>query len=185
MPFKSFFKKKEQEPEFDPLRDLTLSKLKVGYLLDYDMKSWTVTEFNKYDIEGHEIFEWELTSSKEVVYLEREEDDEVYWSISKKIPIGKIEGGIRKYIIDNEDPPEQITLEGKSYYLDESGAGFFYKNGLGRGIEFIYWSFVDDDEKNSVTIEQWGETEFEASVGKEVEEYQFSNILPGEQNPNE
>ena len=185
MPFKSFFKKKEQEPEFDPLRDLVLSKLKVGYLLDYDMKSWTVTEFNKYDIEGHEIFEWELTSSKEVAYLEREEDDEVYWSISKKIPIGKIEGGIRKYIIDNEDPPEQITLEGKSYYLDESGAGFFYKNGLGRGIEFIYWSFVDDDEKNSVTIEQWGETEFEASVGKEVEEYQFSNILPGEQNPNE
>jgi hypothetical protein len=179
MPFKSFFKKKSDEPEFDPLRDLVLGKLKVGYLLDYDMKTWSVTEFNKYDIEGHEKLEWELTSSQEVLYLEREEDDEVYWSISKKIPIGKIEGGVRKYIIENEDPPEQITLENKTYYMDESGAGFFYKNGLGRGIEFIFWSFMDDDEKNFVSIEQWGETEFEAAMGKEVEEYQFSNILPG------
>ena len=44
-----FGKKKKKEEELDPLQDLVLSKLKVGYLLDYDMKTWEVTEYNKYD----------------------------------------------------------------------------------------------------------------------------------------
>ena len=32
-----------------------------------------------------------------------------------------------------------------------------------------------------LTIEQWDEDEFEASVGKYVNEYEFSYILPREQ----
>ena len=60
------------------------------------------------------------------------------------------------------------------------GAGYFHKNGQGRGIQFIFWDFIDDTGDNFVTIEQWGESEFEASAGICVEEYQFTNILPGE-----
>jgi hypothetical protein len=40
------------------------------------------------------------------------------------------------------------------------------------------WDYADDSGKYSLTIEQWGETDYELSVGREVEEYQFSNILP-------
>jgi hypothetical protein len=32
-----------------------------------------------------------------------------------------------------------------------------------------------------LTIEQWGDIQFEAYVGQYVEEYQFINILPGKQ----
>jgi hypothetical protein len=174
-----FFKKKEKEEEFDPLKDLVLSKLRVGYLVDYDMKTWEVTGYNKYDFgEGYTAEEWELTSGREKVYLERAEDDEVEWALSKKIPIGAIEGNIRQHIIEHDDPPEQIVCKGKTYYLDESGAGYMYEGGEGPRKEFIYWDFIDEEDEHFVTIEQWGETEFEAAEGFYVEEYQFSNILP-------
>ena len=38
---RKFGKKKKEE--FDPFQDLVLSKLKVGYLVDYDLKTWDVT----------------------------------------------------------------------------------------------------------------------------------------------
>ena len=36
----------------DPLHDLILEKLQVGYLVDYDLKTWTVTERHRYDLDG-------------------------------------------------------------------------------------------------------------------------------------
>ena len=97
-------KRKKEEPDID----ITLSKLKVGYLLDYDLKTWEVTEYNKYDW-GDDVYsyEWELTTSDEVLYLEREDDeDEVEWTMVKKIPIRSIDSGLGKYIQEHEDPPD-------------------------------------------------------------------------------
>ncbi|MFQ5630591.1 MAG: DUF4178 domain-containing protein [bacterium] len=175
-----FFKGDEKE-QFDPLKDLELSKLRVGFYLDFDMKTWEVKSYRKYDFgEGYVTKEWELASGREKWYLERSEDDEIEWTFSKKVPIGAIEGNIRQHIIDNDDPPEQIVCKDKTYYLDESGPGQMYENGQGTANEFIYWDFIDDEDEHFITIEQWSETEFEAAEGYYVEEYQFTNILPGE-----
>jgi hypothetical protein len=177
MALKDLFKKKEDD--FDPLRDLELSKLRIGYYVDFDMKTWEVTDYNKVDYgEGYVSDEWELTAGREKWYLERSEDDEVEWSFSKKLPMGAIEGDIRQHIVDNEDPPNEIVCKGKTYYLDESGAGQIHKESE-TTKEFIYWDFIDDEDEHFVTIEQWDETEFEASQGYYVEEYQFTSILPG------
>ena len=46
--------------------------------------------------------------------------------------------------------------------------------------ELITWEYLDDSERKTLTIEQWGEDDFEASVGEIVEEYQFTDILPTE-----
>ena len=182
MALKDFFKKKKDK--LDPLRDLVLSKLRVGYLVDFDMKTWEVTGYNRYDFgEGYEAFEWELTSGREKWYLERSEDDEIEWTLSKKIPIGVIEGNIRQYIIENDDPPDEVFCNKKKYYLDESGSGYMYEDDEGPPKEFVYWDFIDEEDEYFLTIEQWGETEFEAAEGYYVEEYQFTNILPG--NPEE
>ena len=87
---------------------------------------------------------------------------------------------MRKHIIENEDPPTKIEYKGKTFFLDESGAAYFLKDVKESRQEFVYWTFKDEKEENFVAIEQWGEEEFEASAGLYVEEYQFSNILPGE-----
>ena len=56
----------------DPLADFVLEKLKVGYLVDYDLRTWPVTGFSRYRFSGmNDIEEWELTANGEQRYLER------------------------------------------------------------------------------------------------------------------
>ncbi len=183
MGFTDFFrKKKKPEPTFDPLKDLVLSKLKPGYFLDYDLKTWTVKRYNVYDWgDGLITEEWELKSGNETCYLDREEDDEVEWALSHRLPFKKLDtdGSIAQAIKNNDDPPDEITYEGKTYYLEESSGGYFQRDGKGIGTEFLTWNFEVESGNEFINIEQWGENDFSASLGIYVEEYQFSNILPG------
>lgn len=180
MSWKDFFRKKPTDAP-DPLKDLTLSKLQVGYFVDFDMKTWEVTAKHYYDWgSGVITHEWQLKSVDETIYLERASDDEDEWSISRKIPIGRLGSGIKEHINAHEDPPGQIVFEDTTFYLDESAGGHFHKDGKGPGQELIAWDYIDESEKKYLSIEQWGETDFEASVGEAVEDYQFTNILPTE-----
>ncbi len=177
MIWNKIFGKKEEE--IDPLKDLVLSNLKTGYLVDYDMKTWSVTAHNKCEwSEGMYSDEWELSSGEEVLYLEREEDDEVMWTLTKKIAIAEVGKEIPAYVKEHEDPPEEITCRKKKYHLEDSCGGRFHKDGKDSYDEFIAWDYEDESEEYVLTIEQWSETSFEAAYGKYVEEYQFTNILP-------
>ncbi len=173
------FKKKQEEPEIDPLVDLSLATLQVGYLVDYDLTTWKVTAHNRYDYDGDWTDEWELSSANEVRYLEREEDDEVSWVIYRKISLDAIEEDVADHILEHEDPPETVTCEGVEFEAESSDAGHFHRNGAEDGKPFVNWTYVDDSDRQVLLIEQWGENEFEASLGEIVKEYQFSNILPG------
>ena len=84
------FKKKEEEPEaIDPL-NLSLSDLKPGYVLDYDLKTWQVTAHHYYDYDGDRVDEWELACGDDVAYLDREEDDGISWTLTRKIRVTDI-----------------------------------------------------------------------------------------------
>lgn len=175
----NFLRPKKSEPELDPLRDLVLAKMKVGYLVDYDLVTWTVTAYNRYDWgDGEVIEEWELSEGHLKYYLERSQSDGESFTLSKKIPIGALDGDVRQHIIDHEDPPSQVTFKGTTYYLETSAAGAMLPGGDGPAQELIKWELCDEDDRLFLTIEQWGETEFEAAAGFVVEEYQFEHILP-------
>lgn len=174
-----FFKNRNKDPEVDPLSDLTLAKLKKGYFVDYDLKSWQVISSNRYDWGAGDItYEWQISSSDDTLFLEREPDDEDYWSVSRKLPFVKLDASIRKQITDTDHAPETIVFEGKTFYLDETGGALFYRNGDTDGKEVFKWDYTDDAGLDSLTVEQWGETEYELCLGHKVDEYQFSNILP-------
>ena len=170
---------KGKEEDLDPLKDLVLSKLKVGYLLDYDLKTWEVAAHNRCDWgESEYSEEWELRSGNESVFLEREEDDEVEWTLTRKIPVDDLGKGIVDYIKKHDDPPDEVNYKGKKYHLEESNGGRFHKGGKDAYDEFLSWDYIDESDEYVLTIEQWSETSFEAGHGKYVEEYQFTNILP-------
>lgn len=177
------FKSKPAEDDFDPL-NLSLKNLKPGYFFDYDMKTWQVTAYHRYDYgDGVTGKEWEIQADGKTLFLGYVADEEVYWTLSKKLPLGAIEGDVAAHILQHEDPPKQILVKGKRFYADESGSAYFFKNGRGPAVGFITWDYIDDDDENFVTIEQWGEEDFEAWEGTYVEEYQFSDILPGDLGP--
>ncbi|MBT3602939.1 MAG: DUF4178 domain-containing protein [Candidatus Latescibacteria bacterium] len=173
------FRKKEETESIDPL-DITLDSLKPGYVLDYDLKTWQVSAHHYYEYDGDRVDEWELSSADEVVYLECEKDDGVAYTLTRKIRVSEFDADIPAHINQDEDPPEEIAYKGIVYEADSSAIGRYYQNGEGTGDEFIVWDYLDDSEKRTLSIEQWSDDRFEASVGEIVEDYQFSNILPGE-----
>ncbi|GBC61234.1 DUF4178 domain-containing protein [Desulfonema ishimotonii] len=164
----------------DPLHDLTLSGLQAGDMVDFDLKTWQVQARHRYDWGGGDIsFEWQLKSHDDVIYLQKDADDEAEWSISRPIAFGRLGPEIRDYLSEHDDPPEEIVFDGVTYCIEEMAGGHFYKDDRGPGKEFLSWSYADDSGEKYLSIEQWGETEFEAAVGGPAEEYQFTNILPG------
>jgi len=177
MGIRDFFKKKT---ESDPLVDVRLDGMKAGYMVDYDMKMWEVSAAHHYDWGDSLITrEWQLKGSDETVYLSMEYDDEASWSLSRKIQLDRLGPNVRKSLMETGDPPDQIELDGVSYGLEEMAGGHFYENGQEPGREMLSWDFQDQTGRRFLSIEQWSENDFEASIGEPVEEYQFSNILPG------
>lgn len=172
-------KPEDSEPSFDPLADLVLEKLKVGYLLDYDLRTWKVTDHTHYRFnDGRRAEEWELTEGREKIFLERATGDGEFWSLSKSLPIGAL-GNTRSHLLEHEDPPDQIEHEGVTYFLDGSVGGEMTSRD-GSRYEVIVWELVDQDEEKFLSIQQWSETEVTAAIGHFVEDYQFTNILPGD-----
>lgn len=159
--------------------DIALHDLAAGCMVDYDLKTWQVTarHYTQWG-EGDRTDEWQLKSFDEVIYLERSEDDEVDWSISRKISLNRLDPAVLKSIAASGDPPRFVNYEGVAYYLEETRGGHFFKDGSGSGHPMLAWDFADDAGRRYLTIEQWGEEDFEVFLGECVEEYQFTNILP-------
>ncbi|MDY6853021.1 MAG: DUF4178 domain-containing protein, partial [Thermodesulfobacteriota bacterium] len=175
------FFKKDKDKGPDPLRDLTPANMEAGYFVDYDMKTWEVTAHNRYDWgEGDITHEWQIKSGDEVVYLELESDDEDYWSLNRKIAFSRLEGRIKDHIMKTGDGPDEIAFEGEKFYLEEMAAGHILKEGQSQGRPMLRWSYENEDGRRYLCIEQWGEGDFESSIGEPVQEYQFTNILPRE-----
>lgn len=177
MGWKDLFKKKEKDA--DPFADLTLDKLKTGYILDYDMQTWQVTAHHYYDWGGGEItHEWQLKGVHETIYLDMDQNDETEWTISHKIhtrQLGESVDQIRK----QGHPPDKITYQEDTFFLEEDGDGSFYENSKGPLQKFHYWDYENGTGDRFLTIERWDQNKLEASLGQSVQEYQFTDILPG------
>ncbi|MEM9390677.1 MAG: DUF4178 domain-containing protein [Bacteroidota bacterium] len=175
-----FFKKKEKEPEYD-VTNLKVSDLDHGFILEYDLKTWEVKEVYEYDW-GNNNFsqEYMLDSGDEVIYLGVEDKGELHLSVMKNIKIRKLGDDIIDKTIKKKRPPKKLEYDGISYHLHTDSAGYFNDKTKGTDDweELIAWEYYDDEEQNVLSITQWGERDFEASVGRIVEEYQISNIIP-------
>lgn len=174
-----FLFKKETKIDRDPL-NMNLSDLRYGDYVDYDMKTWQVKKAARYEWSANDITkEWQLVSGNETLYLELESGDESSWSMSKKLLFSSLGSQIRQVIVDNGDPPETIIFDGNKYYLEISGGGFYYEEGKPLSQKLLKWDYSDESGENYLSIEQWGENDFDASTGWPVHEYQFNNITPG------
>ena len=180
MNFRKLFGREKEEEE-EAYQDYTLDTMKKGYMVDYDLQTWVVTGYTTYDYDGFLTQEWELRGGDEVRFLEREEEDgEVEWTLTRRIEINQIEEKVIDAILEDGDPPEDITFAKVRYRGAGSGAGIMRPEGEGEGREFIEWSYEAEGDQ-VLSISQWGERDFSAYAGIVVQEYQFTDILPGGQ----
>ena len=180
MALRKWFGGRQSEDE-QAYEEYSLGTMKVGFLVDYDLKTWQVTGYGTYDYDGYVTEEWELRADEEVNFLERAvEDGQAHWTLTRAIGIDEIEGDIAAAIIAAGDPPEVVHFAGDEYVGSTSEAGLYRKDGTDAEREFVNWSF-EGEEGKVLFISQWGERDFAAYAGLEVEEYQFTDILPVEE----
>ena len=157
----------------------TLSTMEKGDLVDFDLKTWQVIGYNTYDYDGFITREWELRCADDVRFLEAAEDDgRVEWTWTRSIDLQQIEEDVSGTIIEKDDPPPDVSFEGRRYEAVESSAGLQRRGGDERAREFVSWNY-ESKEGRLLFILQWGERDFAAYEGACVEEYQFTDILPG------
>jgi hypothetical protein len=175
-----FFKKKQTHYDSTNIR---VHDIDVGFVFDYDLTTWEVVSIYEYDW-GNNYFtrEFKINNGSESLFLSIEEDDELSLSISKKISVRKLGDSVFDFLMSHQKPPKSISYNGREYFLTKEAPGYYHDISKGDDAweEFISWDFEDDSEDFLITIEQWGEKEFEASAGKYIDEFEISNILPGE-----
>jgi len=167
----------EDPPPAEGYQELTLERLQVGHLVDYDLKTWEVIAYNTLDYDGFVTDEWVLRSEGEVRYLGRAGEDGVStWTLAWKVGLGEIQEDVAASIAAAEDPPEAIHYQGKAYGGVGASAGLKREGGHGREREFVEWGYESEDG-GLLFVSQWGERDFAARSGVLVQEYQFTNIL--------
>jgi len=174
----NFFKKKK-EPGYDPL-NIRVTDLKLGFIFDYDLKSWEVVEEYTYDW-GDNYFskEYKISTGADILFLSVDEDDILELTLQKKIKLSSIDGDIEGEIINKKIPPKKVIYKGVDYYRDSESPGYFkVENSDKDWVEFISWAYYNEEEDRVLTIEQWDDREFEASYGKVIKEYEISGITP-------
>ncbi len=179
----AFKKKEEKELDYDPL-DIKITDLKKGYFVEYDLATWEVTAVYRYDWgDNHITYEYQLKSDNDTCYLHIDYDDEMELTVSKKIKLRHIDEDLEDVILEEERPPKKIKYNGKTFYREGESPGYFneFSEDTSTWIEFISWEYYDDDEEEFINIEQWEDEEFAAAIGKVVNEIDFSNIVPAQQ----
>ena len=178
-------KKKEDKPHYDPT-NIQITDLRVGFFVDYDLKTWEVAEEYEYDWGDSEFtFEFQLVAGDDMCFLSIDKEDGLTLVISKKIKLNRLDPELSDRIIKKGKPFKKIKYKGTTYYRENEAVGFYRNTATTKSEksqEMIAWDYFDDEEKKTITIEQWEDEFFEASIGIVVPEYEFMNITPAGDN---
>lgn len=176
-----FFKKKT--PDYD-VTNMSVHDLNVGFIFEYDLETWEIKEAYEYDW-GANCFsrEYKVTNGKDTKYLSVEEEDDLEMCWMEKIKLVNIDEQLQETLISEQKPPKKIQVNNIDFFYEEVSTGYF-QNGLKRDEnsweEYRCWDFEDKSGDHILSIEQWDDEVFEASVGKTVKAFEISNILPAE-----
>jgi hypothetical protein len=182
-----FFNKKDNEPKKEPLphydpANIKITDIRKGFMVDYDFKTWEVTEEFEYDW-GDNFFsyEYKLNSGDDEFFLSIDVESELVLMPMRKIKVHRLGDNIEQIIAQTGKPPQKIVYEGVTYYRESESAGFWrnmHNMKPNESLEMLTWDYFDDKETKVISVEQWGEEEFEAYIGIVANEWDFTNILP-------
>lgn len=164
--------------------NIRVTDLKVGFLFDYDLSTWEVTAEYEYDW-GNNFYtrEFKIVNGKEERYLSLEIDDDIKLSLYDKVNPLAIDRDLPKTIMRDDEPPREVSLGGVSYTRKEESIGYWRNVRSSDWSKFVSWDYEGEGGQKLLSIERWGEEEFEASSGIPIKEFEISNILPRENSP--
>lgn len=176
-----FGKLKDWFGKEEPLGNPTVMDLDVNFVFDYDLKTWTVTEVFEYDW-GNENFsyEFQVTDGIDTRFLSVEKDDELVIGFHQKKKLYQISTSLADQLHQADEPPREIVSQGEVYFQVGQYPGYMKPQSKEENEwdEFISWTYDNKNNNKVITIEQWGENDYEASEGIYLKPHQVTNILP-------
>jgi len=173
----SLFKSKPSEVE-DTKIDFEIEDLKKGYFLDYDLKTWQITDFSTYSWDnGVTDFESTLFDGKDKLFLSYEtvnDASSLFWEND----IDKIWIGARSKIRANQDlTQEKFWFNNILYHYAAEGSAKV--KSTKETYTMVNWLFESEDRMHLVSLNKYGDGFIEAYEGIRITKHQISNITPG------
>ena len=164
--------------------NIRVTDLKEGFLFDYDLSTWEVTAEYEYDW-GNNFYtrEYKVVNGREERYLSVEIDDNIVLSLYEKINPLAIDRDLPRVIVRDDEPPREVSLSGIRYTRKEESIGYWRNVRSSDWSKFVSWNYEAENSEKLLSIERWGEEEFEAASGIKIKEFEISNILPRENSP--
>ncbi|HYW07069.1 MAG TPA: DUF4178 domain-containing protein [Longimicrobium sp.] len=175
------------EPEIR-IEDLILSKLRKGYLVDFDDRTWEVVAQARVECaersEGGQRWsedEWSLRGPDAAARLRRREmHGVVSWELLSPLRLDEVDMEIRDALVRDGAPGAQGFFEDQPIFRDYmAGAALYHRVGQTEEDGTFFWNYNDDLHRPVLRVEQQGNAIATVALLTPVEEYQFNNILPG------
>lgn len=161
---------------YDP-SNLTPENLEVGFLLDYDLKTWKVIGKNQLDWnDGETELELQLSSdlSKSVLHVEMQGAYHVI-TISVEVSLSLLGMSAQDFSMDRAN--RIIIFEGKEFYLDQTYTGKYFEGDSNQGKPVLGHYYLDKSRKFWIRIFKLPNG-FVSYIGEEVAPESISEILP-------
>ncbi|MCS7018775.1 MAG: DUF4178 domain-containing protein [Cytophagales bacterium] len=165
---------------FDPTH-ITIENLGVGYLLDYQLKTWQVVNQIQYDwTDGTSEREYKLVSGNEMLYLSvRREGVVLDCRIGTIVNLYTIDSQLDKVIQQEGQPPSILYYEGFTLYREHKLSGLLFSHSHhNKPIKVTVWDYLDATRTYHLRIGKDEYQRFFTIFSKKVDEIDFSEILP-------
>lgn len=152
----------------------SLMTIKVNDIVTHFTRDYLVEGKMTYNDDGDEWYEYMLVDGDDTVWLSVEEDD-------------RLEAALYRTVTDltfSSKPPEFVEYEGERFELEEWGRAKVTRIGetgdkRGGTLSVTYYDYEAPGGR-LLSVEQWGEGEYEVSVGESIRPNELE-ILPGDE----
>ncbi len=178
----SFFKRlfglaKNARPEQEVQIDFAVKDLQIGFILEYQLRNWEVTDRTTYLWDnGVKDLEFTISDGREKQYLNYAATDEglsIYW----KEPLNEVwPQAAEKMRRGTGMDTQKIVFNGKTYTYAAEGYAIV-QNSVEK-FEMRNWLFESEDQEFLLSFNKYEDNSCEVYAGKYIGRHTITNILP-------
>ena len=152
--------------------------LQQGWILDYDLRSWEVTDVAQWNWENAgQDKEFTITDGVDTFYLGLSRVQERPYGLFWEADYLSIPTSFRQRIGTRNQPPEEFAWQGKTYRFRDAGKARV-SSLTEDSFTVVNYLYETADRTHALSINNYGAMSYEAYAGKYLERFEIGNILP-------
>ncbi|TAF32383.1 MAG: DUF4178 domain-containing protein [Cytophagales bacterium] len=167
--------------QFNPA-DLQPVNLKAGYMFDFMLKTWSV--------QGEKQCDWDnQVSERELLVVDRLNGHRAHLYMTHSAPmdiffcypvnLAQISPTMEADIQANGRPDNMVSYNNTPFYREIQREGLCFDiTGSGTHQRVMVWLFFDGLRENVLRVERKGRNQIEGTIGRVIQSYEISDILP-------